>query len=504
MTLAFYNLAAELAMLCGEFEVMEQFVDTAIAQAHTLLEQINVYRTRIFSNICQNKLTSAIDIARGLLEQLGVTFPDSPTENDIQQAMAEIEQLIGNRKIEDLVHLPQMIDEEKIAIVQIVNPILPVAFIIGSPLFPLLVSLLVKLFLQYGNTSASAYGYICYSIILCNRLQDVDLAVQFSQLASNLILKFEAKEITPSVVTVQAIFIIPRKSHIKETLLPLNESYITALEVGDLDYVGRSAYTYCVNAFWSGRLLIPLEEEARAYCNGLVQLKQLTTANYCRIYWQSVLNLLQTVEHTSILSGEALQEAELLPHLIEANDFFGLYFFYLCKLMLAYLFKDIQSAQHHAAELKRYLVAGFGLIIEPTFYFYDSLTVLATLSPDSEETVEALEKVKQNQTQLQQHWAYHAPMNYQHKVDLVEAEKCRVLGQKAEAIEFYDRAISGAKTNEYIHEEALANELAAKFFLDWGKPYIAQDYIIKAYYGYAHWGAKAKVADLEKRYPQLL
>jgi len=29
-------------------------------------------------------------------------------------------------------------------------------------------------------------------------------------------------------------------------------------------------------------------------------------------------------------------------------------------------------------------------------------------------------------------------------------------------------------------------------------------YLKDAYYGYAHWGAKAKVEDLEKRYPQLL
>jgi GAF domain-containing protein len=50
----------------------------------------------------------------------------------------------------------------------------------------------------------------------------------------------------------------------------------------------------------------------------------------------------------------------------------------------------------------------------------------------------------------------------------------------------------------------LANELAAKFYLEWDKQYIAQEYLTKAYYGYAHWGAKAKVADLEKRYPQLL
>ena len=95
-------------------------------------------------------------------------------------------------------------------------------------------------------------------------------------------------------------------------------------------------------------------------------------------------------------------------------------------------------------------------------------------------------------------------MNFQHKVDLVEAEKCRVLGQKLEAIERYDRAIAGAQENKYIQEEALANERAALFYLDWGKETIAIAYLQKAYYGYARWGATAKVQELEQRYRELL
>ncbi|MEM1172418.1 MAG: ATP-binding protein, partial [Cyanobacteria bacterium P01_H01_bin.35] len=53
-------------------------------------------------------------------------------------------------------------------------------------------------------------------------------------------------------------------------------------------------------------------------------------------------------------------------------------------------------------------------------------------------------------------------------------------------------------------EEAIANELAAKFYLNWGKKKIAAGYIQEAYYCYARWGAKAKTSDLEKRYPQLI
>jgi GAF domain-containing protein len=95
-------------------------------------------------------------------------------------------------------------------------------------------------------------------------------------------------------------------------------------------------------------------------------------------------------------------------------------------------------------------------------------------------------------------------MNFLHKFNLVEAERFRILGQNIEAMDYYDRAIALAKENKYINEQALAYELAAKFYLAWGKETITQTYLIKAYYAYARWGAKAKVDDLEKRYPQFL
>jgi len=101
-------------------------------------------------------------------------------------------------------------------------------------------------------------------------------------------------------------------------------------------------------------------------------------------------------------------------------------------------------------------------------------------------------------------WAEFAPMNCLHKFNLVEAERQRRCGDKLAAVNYYDLAIQGAKENGYIREEALANELAAKFYLDWGKERIAQEYLIAAYYGYARWGTRAKTLVLETNYPKLL
>jgi PAS domain S-box-containing protein len=128
--------------------------------------------------------------------------------------------------------------------------------------------------------------------------------------------------------------------------------------------------------------------------------------------------------------------------------------------------------------------------------------MLATY-PESSALVQAeiLKKVALSQDKMKQ-WSHYASMNHLHKYHLVEAEKARVLGQLLEAEEFYEQAILGARDNEYLQEEALAYELAAKFYLFRGREKFAQTYMKEAHYCYEHWGAVAKVKDLETRYPQ--
>jgi PAS domain S-box-containing protein len=96
------------------------------------------------------------------------------------------------------------------------------------------------------------------------------------------------------------------------------------------------------------------------------------------------------------------------------------------------------------------------------------------------------------------------PGNSQHKYDLVEAEKSRMVGNFASAIELYDLAISGAKTYKCLQGEAWGNELAAKFYLAWGKEKIAAIYMEEAYSCYSKLGASAKAIDLKEQYPLLL
>ncbi|MEG4417777.1 AAA family ATPase [Microcoleus sp. LAD1_D5] len=502
MTLNLHYIAAEVASLCGEFDQMNQWIDTVIHHTSTPLERVSVYIVKIQALSSQNKFLEAIAIGLLSLKELGVELPDRPTSEDIQQAVQEINSSIGDRPIEELFDLPAMVDTQKLATMQVAASLVSVCYLVGSSLFALVAALQVNLSIQYGNSPTSAYSYSSYGIILNNFLQDVTVADEFGRLAYRLGSSAEAKNIRSASCVVIGLFLYHRKSHLRETLPILQAGYQAGLETGNLEFVGFNGHGFCLHSYGCGQPLAELDPQIRAYRQQLLDLNQLTTANYCSIYWETTLFLLGNPNNLEISFEQERYEEKLVSQSLASNDFYRLCVFYLYRATLRFLLEDIAGASVDVDRARQYIAGCAGTTSEAGLYFYDSLIALAT--PESETELEtSLQRVQENQRKLQ-HWAEHAPMNYLHKWQLVEAEKYRVARQRAEAIEMYDRAISGAKENEYIQEEALANELAAKFYLDWGKEKVAQAYMQEAYYCYARWGAKAKIDDLEKRYPQLL
>src|SRR6202043_3279166 len=86
---------------------------------------------------------------------------------------------------------------------------------------------------------------------------------------------------------------------------------------------------------------------------------------------------------------------------------------------------------------------------------------------------------------------------------LVGAEIARLEGREVDAMHLYEQAIRSARANGFVHNEALANELAARFYAARGFERIAQTYLRDARYLYLRWGADGKVRQLDELYPHL-
>ncbi|MCT7953035.1 AAA family ATPase [Ancylothrix sp. C2] len=503
LSLEMYEEAAEAASLSGNFSDMEELVAVVQSHAKTFLEKIKIYEIKIQGCIAQNNPTQGIKIALSVLNNLGIKLTDSPTKLDIIYELGKTKLKLVGKKIANLIDLPVMTDPNKLAAMRILSGVSSATYLSTPELLPLIVLKQVNLSLKYGNTAMSGYAYATYGLILCSEaIGDIETGYQFGQLALKVGDKFNDKKFRAKTIFIVNYFVKHWKEHLKETLKPLLEAYTIGLETGDLEYAAYSACVYGYHSYVLGKDLSKVEEEMAMYSKVISQLKQESAFYYNILNRQLVLNLMGRCEDKYHLIGESYDEVKMLPvhQKAKAKNICHAVYFY--KFFLCYFFQNYSQALENAKQVEKYIDSAPGTI--PLSHFYNSLAHLAIYSEASQtEQKQIIRKVKANQKNIRK-WAKFAPMTHLHKYYLVEAEKHRVLGNNTLAIEYYDNAIKLAKKNEYLNEEALANELAGKFYLAWGKDKIAQVYFTDAYHCYWRWGATAKLEELVRQYPQFL
>ncbi|MEG4505539.1 AAA family ATPase [Microcoleus sp. F6_B4] len=502
LTLNLYVAAAEIAYLNGDFDGMEQMAAQVLQEAQTILDKVKIYVIQIAAQTAQSKMLEAIAVGRDALGQLGVELPAEPDKATIGKALQALAEQLQDRQIEQLFDLPVMTDLQTRAAMQLLRMLCAPIFQAIPSLTPLVSSTMVSLSLSFGNAPASTVGYAMHGMVLSAFLGKVETGYAFGKLALSLVDRFNVREFKSMILLLFGCFIQHHQESLLATVLTLKEGYRLGMETGDYVYAGYSINQYFVGKFIGGVELDTWETEVVSYSAALAQVKH--SHAFRDMTQQTVKNLRESCILSDCLSGPTYDETVMIPKQQQDNQLSATAAVYIYKLLLAYSCGNYTAALDHIARSQQYLMAVSGLVFVPIFHFYAALTYLALFrAQPAIEQAEIIALLESHQTILQK-WAQNAPMNYLHKWYLVEGERQRVLGNKAEAIEMYDRAIEGAKENKYVNDEALANELAAKFYWEWSKEKLAQTYMIEAYYCYVQWGATAKVTDLETRYPQLL
>src|SRR5258705_8968345 len=136
------------------------------------------------------------------------------------------------------------------------------------------------------------------------------------------------------------------------------------------------------------------------------------------------------------------------------------------------------------------------------FHFYGALSLEACCPSAAATEIEHLDVIHAHHTRLRA-WERNCRANFEHRSALVGAEIARIEGRETEAMRLYEQAIGSARANGFNHNEAIAYELAARFYAARGFKQIADLYLRNARYCYLRWGAVGKVRQLDETYPDL-
>jgi predicted ATPase/class 3 adenylate cyclase len=490
LSLALYSNAAECAYLSGNHAKMEELVDQVMLNGKSILDKIQVYFILVDAYTARHELPKAIKIGLLALKELGIVFPENPKLIHVFKGLGNTKMKLMGKKTEELVQLPQMSNLKMLQAMPLMEKIAPAAYMAGSQLFPLLVFKMVDVSLKYGNCSVSAFGYASFAITLSGVLGDYDGGLAFANMSMNLLKKYHDDVYKVKVYFVNFCFIRHWKEHAINMVEPLFEAYRSGLEAGNLF---SGTWVACYALVWKYYTAYPLDElksEIESFTFKFRQLKQDGAYNFADILLRTIDCLSNPKFNSQSLANEAINEEELLKRCYHANDKTAVFFLHLNRMQINYLFADYEKAKKCAEEALPLLEAATGLHFIPQFYFYYSLILMA----DSDHMMN-LNKIQSNQKKMKK-WAKHAPSNYQHKYDLLEALISDKKGNVALARSYFDEAIQGAVKNGFVQEEGLIYELAFQFYVKTNVSHLSNFMYQSMVKTYQKWGASAKLRHL--------
>ena len=179
------------------------------------------------------------------------------------------------------------------------------------------------------------------------------------------------------------------------------------------------------------------------------------------------------------------------------------FWYWILKLKARFVSGDYSEALAAAGKVKPLLSAAAGQIQLLDYYFYTALAVAASYeSASAHEQQEWRQLLSAHQEQLRE-WAENYPPTFADKYMLVSAEIARLERRDFDAMRLYEQAIHQARESGFVQNEALAHEVAARFYAARGVETVANAYLRHARNCYDRWGALGKVKQLDARYPRL-
>ena len=513
LTLDLHAETLEVLYLNKEYESVEKMAINALKKAKSNLDKVKIYEALILVYYAVFKPQKAIDTAFDFLSQLGVHVSqnkiESTIENRVRQAQKHFKSLLNKKDIETLAELPIMIDQNKIASLQILQHILGATATTNFALHIEIIFTQMDLLIEYGNTSYSPATYSYYGAILCGTTRDIDTGYQYGKLASKLQLQqnLKAKRLDPLIIHLYYGCILHWKEFIRsaKTHYSLIEGYQKGLDTGNNEFASYAIISLCLTKFFGGYNLGEINKDYSIYIKSIEKIKIEYSFFYIKICQKISINLTNRKENFYRLFNKysLREENKYLSNWVETNNGWLLFIAYFCKTISCYFLKCYETAFENAIKAEKYVKTCSFYLPVPQHIFYSSLSILSRYNAcASEQQKQILQQIEDNQQDFKI-LAGHCPENFQNKYDLVAAEQARVLGNNYQAQELYEKAIQGAKRSEFIHEEAIAYERAAEFYLALGREEIGQLYLKNAHHCYSRWGATAKVEAMEAEYPRL-
>jgi PAS domain S-box-containing protein len=506
-----YNLAfhltldrAECEFLSGNFELAEQLIEEILSRSTSKFDKAAAYRLQAAIREMNSDSVGSVASVLKCLSLFGIEVPMHPARAQVDDEYQKTWKNVGNRSIESLIDLPLMTDPEMLVVIDLLSRLPAPAFFTDVNLVHLHLSLMVNISVKYGTTGASTHGFALFGVFLAQYFPNFLDGFRFAKLAIDMVEKhnfFAYKARAYVACGLAYVWTQP----ISAALEIMRAAFPYAIESGDLVSACYSCNHVVVDRLLRGDPLDDVWEETEHTLDFTRKVKYRDVTAMIVTYQRFIQNMRGKTTHFSTFGDGEFDETSFEAELTTERMATMVCWYWIFKTQARLISGDYEAALASSEKAKALLWSTDAHIHLLEYHFYTALTIAALLRQRSfSETrrLEYLESLAAHFRQLDK-WAQRHPPTFESRAILIAAEIAGLSGKTLEAEHLYEQAIRSAKENNFVHMEAIANELAANFYMTRGFETIAHTYLRNARYCYLRWGAQGKVKQLDQGYPRL-
>jgi len=495
---------AECELLTADMVAAEKRLSMLVGRAKSKHDVAIVTRLRLTLYTTLDRNDRAVEVCLEYLRRGGTDWSPHPTSDEAQREYERIWSQVGSRLIEDLIDLPSMTNPDVLDVLDVLTEVVAPALFSDENLCSLVICRMVNLSLEHGNSDSSCFAYVWFAIIAGPRFGNYKDGFRFGRLGYDLVEKHGLKRFQGRTYMSFGGVVVPWTRHVLAGRDLVRRAFDAANEMGDLTFAAYSRSQLNTNFLAAGDQLAEVQREAE---DGLAFAQKL---RFGLVIDQIAghLGLVRTLRGLTPKFGsfndERFDELRFECRLANNPALARVECWYSIRKTQARFFAgDYASAVDASLRAQRLLWTSPSQFETAEFRFYGALSHAASwdsASPDQRQ--QHFEALAAHHRQLEI-WAEHCPENFGNRAALVGGEIARIEGREFDAMRLYQQAIRSAHTNGFVHNEALANEVAARFYAARGFEQIAQLYLRNARRCYMAWGADGKVRQLDQRHPHL-
>src|ERR1700722_4610479 len=502
LTFSLWLERAECELLSGDFDTAEQLILELLQRGTSRVDQAAAYNLKILLHTVKSENPQAVDSALTCLRLFGIDIPAGPTWEEVQAEYEALWQTLGETPIESLIDLPLRIDAELEAAVQVLSAVGPPAYSTDFHLFCLIACRIVKIAIQHGMSNASTNGFAILGFIVGPVFHRYTESYRFAKLACDLVEKYRFVGYQAWVYQATGTIAFWTQP-IWAAIDFMRATFRSAIETGYLTFACFGTREVVTGLLLRNDPLDAVWRESEMALDVARGARYRDVADMIVSQQRFIATMQGRTATFSTFSDAQFDEAAFEAQLTPDRMPLLICWYWILKLKARFLSGDYAEALAAAGEAKLLLRVATSSIQPLDYFNYTALTVAALYEKASaDEQTRWRELLTAHREQLRE-WAENYPPTFADKHLLVLAEIARIEGRAFDAMQLYEQAIQSAHENGFVQNEALAHEVAARFYLARGFEVIAGTYLRNARNCYDRWGALGKVKQLDERYPRL-